>query len=441
MLKARWSQKPWHQRTQGTRHKQQPSYNSQSSSALWLAIHRRSDKQSLEAIAHAGLHISDYVSLVEPDDVLVEVRSSLRYFGSIRALSRQLNQQLDTHSYCAALSPSPAASLLMARLELSSCVRETPQLRAALGDIPVACLPLPERQSLALQRCGLIVLRDVWRIPIREIRLRFGRQLTDYLQSLLAIRPWTPARWQPAPCFEQSMESEYGLHSHQQILSAIQPLMEAFVGFLKQYHLLCDHLELHLSGEKPEPAILTIQTRHASRDGALFMLLVQQALERQRLPAVASTIMLRSRTLSPFHASSAQQSLADLLSARLGADQVLQLGISEEHAPEYVTELKPHPYKSDEPTSTGYPGQNSSVSRQPLLLVQPPQILQQHDNKVFYLTPLKIICGPERIETRWWAGHSIRRDYYVARNSHGSDLWIFRDLNQQGSWYLHGIFA
>ena len=440
MLKARWSSAPRHQRSQGAQRRQQALYMPQTGKALWLAIHRLNDAASLEQIARAGLNISDYVSLVEPDDVLVEVRSSLRYFGGTRELSRQLNQHLDAHSYCPALSPSPAASLLMARLGLRPYVREAQQLRAALGDIPVACLPVPERQSLSLQRCGLIVLRVIWRIPIREIRLRFGRQLADYLQSLLALRPWTPARWQPAPHFEQSVDIEYGLHSQQQILSAIQPLMQAFIDFLKQYHLLCDHLEVRLSGEMPEPVILSIQTRHASRDSHLFMLLLQQALERQQVSASVNTVTMRSRSLCPYQAGSTQHSLADLLSARLGAEQVLQLGIREEHAPEYVTELKPHPYKYSRSADSADTRQRSS-GRHPLLLVQPPQALQERGNKVFYLTPLEILQGPERIETRWWAGQSIRRDYYVARNHHGSNLWIFRDLDRQSGWYLHGIFA
>lgn len=440
MLKARWASKPRQQRTQASRDRQQALYAHQSSHVLWLAMHRQSDRHSLEELARAALNISDYVSLVEPDDVLAEVRSSLRYFGSTRALSQQLNQQLNSHAYCVALSPSPAASLLMASLGRRSCVGDPQQLRAALGDIPLACLPLAEKQILALQRCGLIVLRDVWRIPVREIRLRFGRQLADYLQSLLAMRPCTPARWQPPPHFEQSIDSEYGLHSHQQILSAVQPLMQTFISFLKQHHLLCDHLELSLRGEMVEPVILSIQTRHASRDSTLFMLLVQQTLERQRVSASVNTITLRSRSLRPYHTASTQHSLADLLSARLGAEQVLQLDIREEHAPEYVTKFKPHPSqysKSEDSADT----RKSTSGQQPLWLVQPPQALQERGNKVFYLTPLEILQGPERIETRWWAGQSIRRDYYVARNHHGSNLWIFRDLNRQSGWYLQGIFA
>ena len=36
--------------------------------------------------------------------------------------------------------------------------------------------------------------------------------------------------------------------------------------------------------------------------------------------------------------------------------------------------------------------------------------------------------GPERIETLWWRGPSVRRDYYRIATESGSQLWIFRRL-------------
>jgi hypothetical protein len=48
--------------------------------------------------------------------------------------------------------------------------------------------------------------------------------------------------------------------------------------------------------------------------------------------------------------------------------------------------------------------------------------------------------GPERIETLWWAGASVRRDYYRVATESGSGLWIFRSL-ADSRWFLHGIFA
>jgi protein ImuB len=47
--------------------------------------------------------------------------------------------------------------------------------------------------------------------------------------------------------------------------------------------------------------------------------------------------------------------------------------------------------------------------------------------------------GPERIETLWWRGPSVRRDYYRVATESDCHLWIFQRLADQ-QWFLHGIF-
>jgi protein ImuB len=48
--------------------------------------------------------------------------------------------------------------------------------------------------------------------------------------------------------------------------------------------------------------------------------------------------------------------------------------------------------------------------------------------------------GPERIETAWWRGPIVRRDYYVVETETGGRFWLFRRL-KDGAWFLHGVFA
>ena len=48
--------------------------------------------------------------------------------------------------------------------------------------------------------------------------------------------------------------------------------------------------------------------------------------------------------------------------------------------------------------------------------------------------------GPERIETAWWRGATVRRDYYVVETEAGGRYWIFRRI-RDGGWFLHGMFA
>ncbi len=48
--------------------------------------------------------------------------------------------------------------------------------------------------------------------------------------------------------------------------------------------------------------------------------------------------------------------------------------------------------------------------------------------------------GPERIETGWWRGRHVRRDYYHVETTSGARFWLFRET-EGDAWFLHGVFA
>jgi protein ImuB len=53
---------------------------------------------------------------------------------------------------------------------------------------------------------------------------------------------------------------------------------------------------------------------------------------------------------------------------------------------------------------------------------------------------LKLISGPERIESGWWQGTAIKRDYFVAADHHRL-CWIYREQRGVMQWYRHGWFS
>ncbi len=74
--------------------------------------------------------------------------------------------------------------------------------------------------------------------------------------------------------------------------------------------------------------------------------------------------------------------------------------------------------------------------------------LQRH--QPVYGSPLKLLAGPERIESGWWDDAMIARDYFIAENKLGQLLWIYReydpiekDKNKTDGkgWYLQGLFG
>jgi protein ImuB len=65
----------------------------------------------------------------------------------------------------------------------------------------------------------------------------------------------------------------------------------------------------------------------------------------------------------------------------------------------------------------------------------PPQFVWLENRR----EPIVDCRGPERIETLWWRGPSVRRDYYRVATESGNHLWMFRRL-KDGRWFIHGIF-
>jgi protein ImuB len=79
--------------------------------------------------------------------------------------------------------------------------------------------------------------------------------------------------------------------------------------------------------------------------------------------------------------------------------------------------------------------------RRPLWLLPAPLSLPMQDGLPQRRGPLQLLGEPERIETGWWDGEEIARDYYTAADSHGVLLWVFRERAAPHQWYLHGVFG
>jgi protein ImuB len=75
----------------------------------------------------------------------------------------------------------------------------------------------------------------------------------------------------------------------------------------------------------------------------------------------------------------------------------------------------------------------------PLWLFDAPRPLQDREGVPQHDGALELLAGPERIESGWWDGREVRRDYFVARAPNAALLWVFRESG--GGWYLHGVFS
>ena len=79
--------------------------------------------------------------------------------------------------------------------------------------------------------------------------------------------------------------------------------------------------------------------------------------------------------------------------------------------------------------------------RRPAWLLDPAQPLECREGRPWREGPLRLEAGPERLETGWWDGRDIQRDYWVASGPAGERLWIFLERGALPRWFLHGIFG
>jgi protein ImuB len=76
----------------------------------------------------------------------------------------------------------------------------------------------------------------------------------------------------------------------------------------------------------------------------------------------------------------------------------------------------------------------------PLWLLGQPERLRSRDGIPVYGGELLFLSDAERIESGWWDGRDIRRDYYAVVDRSGRRFWVYRDCHSDG-WFLHGFFG
>jgi protein ImuB len=202
-------------------------------------------------------------------------------------------------------------------------------------------------------------------------------------------------------------------------------------GFLRAVDCGIQTLTLNLKHRQATTTV-EIGLSTASRDAEQLFMLIRERFERLTLTSPVLELILQAEQLLPAHvrqdelfATAAQsteqfEQVLDKLKARLGSEAIQGWTLIADHRPEAAwTCAAPRAASIDKPPATPRPL---------WLLVQPQPIA----------TPQHLTAGPERIESGWWDGADIARDYYFVRDAQGAGFWIYRDRNDQ-HWYLHGI--
>jgi protein ImuB len=397
------------------------------------------EEACLTDLADGAIQYSSMVSL-EPQALLLEIGASLKLFGGLQALWARVEGDLRQKPYSVeiAVAPTPQAALLLARCGMQACITERGALRAVLGKLPLAVLPVTEKQAALFGKMGLRKLRDLWRLPREGLIKRLGLEFIDYLDRLLGNKPEIRLPHKTAPSFSAAWPFPQETENMIFILHGIEQLLPRLVNFMRLRELALNRLQVIFYHPDKETSRLELGTRQLCRDEAHLSTLIRERLNQEKLSAPVLELALHAAEFHPavinnqalFAPGDEQdtdwQQILDQLQTRLGEKAVCHLQLPDEHRPEYAWAYGP--------THHAEPKSNGPLNKRPLWLLPQPQRLGST------LKGVKLTSERERIEGGWWDGFDIRRDYYRARDDNGRRLWLFRNL-RDGEWYLHGLFG
>jgi protein ImuB len=330
------------------------------------------------------------------------------------------------------------------------------------------------RPVVTLAAAGITTFGEACALPRDALARRVGAQFVATLDRARGAIPDPRPPFVAPPRYEGRLELPAAVESVEALAFAVNRLVHELAGWLLGRGLGIVELSLALAHERHvaiRGAAPATAARFAlaapAREPAHLIAVLRERLARVALPAPVVAITLASEATAPLAGrnlgllpgadASATVPLVDRLRARLGEDAVVRVRPHPEHRPERAWKLvkvgappnaapgkpatkKPRPVP-DPRTSAGAEALTAMAdSPRPAWLLAEPEPLGHHLEAL----PWVLRDGPERIESGWWDGADVRRDYFIAESPRGERVWIYRDHRygaDDGEWFLHGFFA
>lgn len=438
------------------------------------------ETQLLERLAERCVRFTPRVSIESPDGLVLEVRGSLNLFGGAAALCTAIEDELRAAGAQPqlALAPTPLGALCGARAGQRFIVEDRAAFVGSIAPLPLTVLRFPEDTVQRLASAGVRSIGQVLRLPRTGFARRFGRRALDTLDRLAGRAPEMRRAFQARERFRSRIEPAYELTHLDAVLAFLEPGIATMEDFLRSRQAGITALTCRLRHREHETTVYRLGFARPAFEAAAIVTLLAERLANMTLPAPVIACELRSSLLvanalasdslwKPGEhggtASGQAAMLVERLRARFGSENVHGLAVVAEHRPEAawcVAEPRQEapacaqaPASKQASASTQAPARTQAPAQadiiqgaltcgsRPLWLLREPQCLEVANGRPRHAGSLRLIDGPERLETGWWDGGDISRDYYVARDARGGRLWIYRERLPPHRWFLHGLFG
>jgi protein ImuB len=462
-----------------------------------LAYDPQRDRIILQKLADWAVRFSPLVETCTPDTLLIDITGCEQLFGGQeRIAALALAGLADAGFFARAAIADTVGGAFALATTASQPVSIAPpgQTAAHLAPLPPVALRLQPQTLARLEALGILTIGDLLKLPRATLPARFGAELNLRLQQALGEVFEGVAVRLPRTAPYARMEFEQPIRDLITIQTAAADLLKNVFTQLEQRDQALRRLDILLLFEK-RPLRFAIGLARPSRRRQHVRQLLEQGLEKYDFANGLTGLLLiagdtsRSPILQGELFQPDQQPqqdeqlglLLDRLANRLGRQSVLRADLVDDYQPEMAVGYSsaaspPEPPHSKPEATPATPAGNSSApgAKQPANRAN--RRKARHEPKpVSRVTPLRptqllprplpirviskapdgpptwFSCrgreytvsaawGPERIETAWWRGPDIRRDYFRLETETGEQFWVYHNFDDQ-RWYLHGVFA
>jgi protein ImuB len=418
-----------------------------------LVVRPRDPAEETEALLGLAGWAAQFTPNVAPDlpDALVlEVSGSLKLFGGTGRIRNHLRAGCAQLGFAAlaACAPTARGAAWLARAGVERCIERADALESALAALPLR-VAVREADTLeALRAIGARTVGEITALPRDGLARRFGQALLDDLDRAHGRLADPRAFYVPPAKFHARLDLPAEVTQAESLLFAARRLFVQLEGFLAARAGGVRRLELRLFHREATATVVPIGLVAPSRTATHFTLLARERLGTVRFPEPVRSLALAADDVVPLAGESGAlfgdangrpedwQRLVERLRARLGTACVHGVCVAEEHRPEYASRVSELALASGDET-----GESASAGLRPFWLLAAPRPIEEIGAVPHYGGALKLVAGPERIESGWWDGDDVARDYFVAQTPEQALVWIYRARGAGGGWFLHGLFA
>ncbi len=332
-------------------------------------------------------------------------------------------------------------------------------LASRLGRLPLAVTRWPPAVLDRLKGMGVTTIGECLKLPRDGFARRVGSVYLDALDKSLGKCADPRAPFKAPEHLDFVVELFDESTSLPIFIDAVTRMTEPLARELQLRQAQVGMLQLTFEHRRSAPTVYRLELLEGTSHGLRLLELLCDKLERIALPAPATALRLTTGPLEPavvetgrlFKAEGSTESgalvrLVERLRGRLGESGVHGLTVAADHRPEraWAAPSVPDVLRRGEPRPASRSAPPDAMpdepAERPLWLSLEPEPLRSINGRPHLGGQLRVIEGPERIESGWHDGKDIGRDYFIAVGVQGEKLWVFRD-HADGRWYLHGRFG